>query len=91
MHDVVLRTVVFHEQHTGENIHAVWLETQRMFNLEDKHIIYITDQGSNVVKACKLLGVDRFGCIAHGLHNLIMVDGIGKSDIAIQLLGSLRK
>jgi hypothetical protein len=90
MHDIVLRTVVVHEQHTGENIHAVMLETQRMFNLEDKKIIYITDQGSNVVKACKLLGVDRFGCIAHGLHNMIMVDGIGKSDIATGIIEKVK-
>jgi len=24
------------------------------------------------------MGVDRFGCVAHGLHNLIVVDGISK-------------
>ena len=46
--------------------------------LDNKTVIYITDQGSNVVKACKIAGSKRFGCVAHGLHNLIAVEGISK-------------
>jgi len=31
-----------------------------------------------VVKACKIAGSERFGCVAHGLHNLIALEGISK-------------
>jgi hypothetical protein len=49
--------------------------TTTEFDLESKKIIYVTDNGSNIVKACSLAGVERMGCIAHGVHNLITVDG----------------
>jgi len=64
MHDVILRTVVFPEAHTGENIKAAMCATVEMFGLQDKHIVYVTDQGSNVVKACRMAGVERYGCVA---------------------------
>ena len=41
-------------------------------------MVFITDQGSNIVKACRLIGSERYGCIAHGLHNLIAVEGVQK-------------
>jgi hypothetical protein len=78
MHDVVLRTVVFPQSSTGENIKAAMIDTARFFNLQDKKIVYVTDQGANMVKACRLAQVDRLGCIGHALHKLVMVDGIGK-------------
>lgn len=46
----------------------------------EKNIIYVTDNGFNIVKACKLAGVEQLGCIAHGVHNLITVDGISKTE-----------
>jgi len=78
MHSVVLRTAVFSEAHTGYNIQAELENTCDQFGLQDKKFVYITDQGSNVVKACKLMGVERYGCVAHALHNLITVDGVSK-------------
>ena len=78
MHSVVLRTAVFSEAHTGYNIQAELENTCDQFGLQDKKLVYITDQGSNVVKACKLMGVERYGCVAHALHNLITVDGVSK-------------
>ena len=78
LHDLVLRTVVFPEAHTAENIKQAISKTIEMFDLNDKIVIFITDQGSNVVKACKLAKMERYGCVAHGLHNLITVDGMGK-------------
>jgi hypothetical protein len=91
MHNIVLRTVVFPESHTGENIKAAMDETVRLFGLQDKRIIYVTDQGSNVVKACKLADVERYGCVAHGLHNLIMTDGIGKCDLARTIIDKVKE
>jgi hypothetical protein len=66
------------------------LETASMFLLLNKRIIYVTDQGSNVVKACKLSDVERFGCIAHGLHNLIMADGVSKCELAQGIIDKVK-
>ena len=79
LHSLVLRTVVLNDAHTGENIKKLMEETINKFSLQDKKIVYITDQGTNIVKACRLAGVDRYG-VAHGLHNLITHDGLGKCD-----------
>ena len=78
LQSMVLRTAVFTEAKTGENIKAELTKTLKLFDLENKQIIYVTDQGSNVVKACRLIGSERVGCVAHGLHNLIAVDGVGQ-------------
>lgn len=78
MLSMVLRTEVFTESHTGENIKKALKKILRQFGLETKTVVYITDQGANVVKACKIIGSERFGCAAHGLHNLIAVEGVQK-------------
>jgi len=46
--------------------------------LDNKTVNYVTDQGSNVVKAYQITGSKRYGCVAHGLHNLLAVEGISK-------------
>ena len=78
MQSMVLRTVVFTEAHTGDNLAKELKKILTQFGLDDKTVVYITDQGSNVVKACRVIGSERFGCAAHGLHNLIAVDGVIK-------------
>jgi hypothetical protein len=54
--------------------------TAKEFGLDSKKTIYVIDNGSNIVKACNLAKVERLGCIAHGVHNLITVDGILKTN-----------
>ncbi len=78
LHCLTLKTSVFPNDHTGENIKADMIATHADFNIDGKKIVYVTDQGANIVKACKLASVERFGCIAHGLHNLIVKDGMSK-------------
>ena len=78
LHSMVLRTVVFTESHTGEHLKQALQKVLLEFGLETKTVVYITDQGSNIVKACRLIGSERFGCAAHGLHNLIAVEGVQK-------------
>jgi len=82
--------LVFSEAHTGENIKAATCETTEMFGLKDKHTVYVTDQSLNVVKACRWAGVERYGCVAHGLHILIMVYGIGKCQKAYRMLDKVK-
>ena len=78
LQDMVLRTAVFTEAKTSENIAAELTNILNCFGLEHKKVIYVTDQGSNVVKACRLNAAERLSCVAHGLHNLTTVDGAGK-------------
>jgi hypothetical protein len=67
--------------------------TTTEFDLESKKIIYVTDNGSNIVKACSLAGIERMGCIAHGVHNLITVDGraVFKGGLRVQTPEILKK
>lgn len=78
MKSMVLRTLVFTEAHTGVNIAKELKKILTHLGLGNKIVIYITDQGSNVVKACRIAGSERFGCAAHGMHNLIAVEGVLK-------------
>jgi hypothetical protein len=52
-------------------------ETAVEFGLQDKKssMSQIKAQMSSKLASC-LHGAERFSCVAHGLHNLIMVDGI---------------
>ena len=51
MQSMVLRTVVFTQTHTCENIAEESKEILKQYGLDNKYVIYITDQGSNIVKA----------------------------------------
>ena len=79
MKSMTLKTVLFEGAHTGENIKEEMEKTAKEFGIQSRKIIYVTDNGSNIVRACRLAKVERLGCIAHGLHNLITVDGISKT------------
>jgi hypothetical protein len=79
MKSMTLKTVLFEGAHTGENIKEEMEKTAKEFGIQSRKIIYVTDNGSNIVRACPLAKVERLGCIAHGLHNLITVDGISKT------------
>jgi hypothetical protein len=87
---VVLKTVLFTGSHTGENIKKEMIDTTTEFGLESKKIIYVTDNGSNIVKACTLAGFERMGCIAHGVHNLITVDGMSKSSSLTRIVKEVK-
>jgi hypothetical protein len=90
MQSMVLCTSVFTAAHTGDNIAAQLKKILIQFGLEDKTLIYITDQGSNIVKACRIAGWERFGCSAHGLHNLIAVDGVAKGLDVHKIIGKVK-
>jgi hypothetical protein len=73
-----------------ENIKKAMNETATQFGLQYKKVIFVTDQGENVVKACKLAGAERFAGVAHGLHNLIIVDGIGKCNTVQNIISRVK-
>lgn len=74
MVSVVFKTEAFPHPHTGERIQAAFEDLKTEFGLREKTILAVTDGGSNVIKACRLMQIDRMQCIAHGLHNLIIHD-----------------
>ena len=52
---------------------------------------FVTDGGSNMIKGCVDLNARRLGCIAHGLHNLVVVDCIEKLPEVRDLIGKCKK
>jgi len=87
---VMLKTTMFPGRHTGENIKQEMTKTVAEFGLDSKQIIYVTDNGANIVKACKLAGVERLGCVAHGVHNLISVDGIENTALLKKVVSDVK-
>ena len=69
-----LQTAYFPRPHTGENIKTRFIEVQKEFGLKEKIFESITDGKKNMIKACRLLEMDRNYCVAHSLHNLITKD-----------------
>lgn len=72
MHDFVLRnmslkTEAFPHPHTGEDIRTAFELLLMEFKLTDKTILAVTDGGTNLIKACKLLKLDRLPCVSHSL------------------------
>jgi hypothetical protein len=64
--------------------------TTTEFGLESEKIICVTDNGSDIVKACSLAGLERMGCIAHGEHNLITVDGMSRSSSLTRIVNNVK-
>ena len=79
LQSLTLRTALFDISHTGEHVKNAMDITAAKFGLVNKKIVYVTDNGANIVKACRLAKVERAGCIAHALHNLITHDGIANT------------
>lgn len=69
-----LQTNFFPHPHTADNIVEELKKVLTEFNLNSKIITLITDGGSNMIKAARDMKVSRVPCVAHGLHNLVMVD-----------------
>lgn len=85
------------ERKTGENIRNVILEVQQLFGLQNRTIHAVTDAGANVKLACRLAGIGNHLCLGHGLHNLILKDGLQQNgriyevvQKATKIIGALR-
>lgn len=89
----VLRTGMLSKPHTGEILKNDFVRTIEKFGLSGKILSTVTDCGSNVVKACQLLEIPRFSCVAHICHNVIMTNLLQSSDVSSlqDLLTHLRK
>lgn len=70
----VLKTCAFDQSATAENIITHYENTLTDLKLTNKKVIFVTDGGSNLKKACRLMNVIRLDCIAHKIHLLITKD-----------------
>jgi len=73
-----LQTNFLPHPHTADNIIEELKKVLTQFNLNNKIITLVTDGGANMIKAARDMKIDRVPCVAHGLHNLVMVDTISK-------------
>ncbi|KAM0733625.1 Transposable element Hobo transposase [Formica fusca] len=85
-----LQTSFLSHPHTADNIVEELKKVLTPFNLNDKIITLVTDGGTNMIKAAKVMKIDRVPCIAHGLHNLVMVDTISKLPDVNSLIAKAR-
>lgn len=60
------------------------------FQITDKKFIAISDNGSDMMKLCRLKAMPRIGCLAHALHNLINADVLPKMNLVKGFLKKLR-
>lgn len=91
MRSCTLQTSFLPHPHTADNIVEELKKVLTQFNLSDKIIILVTDGGANMIKAAKDMKIDRVPCIAHGLHNLVMVDTLSKLPEVNNLIMKARK
>lgn len=95
MHSSVLKTTYFEQPHTADNLRTHIIRLLDEYNLQEKNIIYVTDGGSNVKAACKLLKKKRLNCVAHQLNRLIQYELMDKNKVRIEpiitLIEKLRK
>ncbi|CAF3328276.1 unnamed protein product [Rotaria sp. Silwood2] len=69
-----LKTQPFDEAHTGEAIKDIVSDVLTEFGVNPNNVIVVSDKGSNMRKAWRLLNVIHIFCVAHGIHNLLMKD-----------------
>lgn len=76
---------------TGKNISDEINDVLQVFGLQGKQITAVTDAGSNVVLACKLLKMKHHKCLGHSVHNLITADGLKCTEQLEKIVKKQRK
>lgn len=80
LENVTLITELIEGPKTAEKISAFIQKTLQNFELQNKYLFLVSDAGANVRKAASLLSeqimCENHLCLGHGLHNLVVVDGI---------------
>lgn len=64
-----LQTLFVPEDHTAENLAPVLRNTLELWSLPENRLArIITDNGTNIVAAIRILKLDRLSCFGHNLH-----------------------
>lgn len=84
IHTICLAILPVYEKKTKENLRDDIIIILKKFGLETKFLIFVTDNGANILAAIKLvIGVLGKGlqlsCILHCIHNLIYSDVLKES------------
>lgn len=75
----VLSTRHFPLRHTGKNIADAIKSVLNEYGIPLKKTVFISDNGSNILLAIRLLGVVHFSCFAHDLNLTVATDGLKKN------------
>ena len=78
MKSKVLSTRVLNCSHTGEVIASELRTVLKEWDISVKYPTLVTDQGSNVVKAAKILRWNHLACFAHKLNLCLTAYGLDK-------------
>ena len=85
-----LQTLYGPEDHTAMNLCSVMTETLQSRELEpSKQVCMTTDNGANLIRACKDLGWMRLPCFGHNLH--LAIQNAIKDDSRLTSLRNLPK
>lgn len=82
MKSVILKTSRLDHPHSAEALKDNFLLIAKEFKIDEKCLIAVTDNGSNMIKCLKLLKVFRLGCFAHSCNRLIVHDLMKNSFMA---------
>lgn len=84
--DFVLETLIFHGQHTADNISSELKRITDEWGLTDKVMAVVTDNRANMVAAVHKAGWRHYPCFAHTL-NLVVKDSLKAVPEVVQILG----
>ena len=76
-----LRAEEFEHPHTGKIIKTRIEDTLSTFGLDKNNLFCVSDSGSNIILAMKLLDMTRIPCIGHNLHLLLTADSILNKEV----------
>lgn len=71
---VTLKTEIFHHPHTALRLKENIEMTLKEFQLVNKTIVAVTDNGANIVAGLREANIKRIGCINHSLHLFLTAD-----------------
>lgn len=78
----VLTTKAIQESHTAENLRDIVLDILTEWEIRDKIVCITTDNGANMIKMARLLGIRSMPCFAHTL-NLVVEDSLKVPELII--------
>ena len=65
LRSIVLTTVAFTTDHTGDDISDTLSELMDQWNITDKVVASTTDNASNIIKAMRNLSILNMPCVGH--------------------------
>lgn len=80
---LTLKTCLLPHPHTAQKLIESIESTLEEYNLNEKKITCVTDNGSNIVKALRILKIHRLSCTAHNLHLFLTKDILGNSEFSV--------